>query len=449
MTRAFDFIVIGGGSGGLAASKRAGDHGARVLMVESAALGGTCVNVGCVPKKIMWFGASIAQTLELAADYGFDIERRGFDWSRLVSSREAYIRRIHSAYDSSLSTSGVTLVKGHAHFIDRQAIAVEGQHYSAPHILISTGARPSQIETPGAELGIDSDGFFALKHQPERLTIVGAGYIAVEIAGLMNQLGTQVDLILRRSHVLMNFDHEIAETLHQQMQDSGITLHPHDTVKQVSRNPDQTLDIELNSGTRISDCDQLLWAIGRRPNTDSLELAAAGIEPDDGGFISVDDYQNTMVPGIYAVGDVTRGPALTPVAVAAGRRLASRLFDNQPELKMDYDTIPTVVFSHPPIGTVGLTEAEAEALHGDQVKIYRSRFTPMFSAVTRHREPCFMKLITVGPEERVIGLHLIGLGADEILQGFAVAIKMGATKQQFDNTVAIHPTSGEEFVTMV
>ncbi|HEY0633766.1 MAG TPA: FAD-dependent oxidoreductase, partial [Gammaproteobacteria bacterium] len=313
---------------------------------------------------------------------------------------------------------------------------------------ISPGGVPLIPNVPGAEHGITSDGFFALKSQPRRVAIVGAGYIAVELAGLLRALGSEVDLLLRRQHFLASFDAMLRETLMEEMVNDGINILPNINIERVEKGSDGLLTLHCQGGHELTGFDCLIWAIGRAPNTADLNLAAAGVEMDGNGYIPTDKFQNTNVPGIYAVGDVTGRVQLTPVAIAAARRLGDRLFNGQSERHLDYDNIPTVVFSHPPIGTVGLSEDEAREQHGDAVKVYQTRFTPMYHAVTPHKTRTAMKLVCVGAQEKVVGVHIIGHGADEMLQGFAVAVKMGATKKQFDDTVAIHPSSAEELVTM-
>ena len=449
MIQHYDYIAIGGGSGGIASANRAAMHGKKCALIEAKELGGTCVNVGCVPKKVMWHAAQVAEAIHhYGPDYGFDATLNRFDWDRLVKNRSAYIDRIHASYDTVLGKNQVDVIRGWARFIDARTIEVDGKRYTADHILIATGGRPLRPDIPGAEHGIDSDGFFALPALPVRTAVVGAGYIAVELAGVMNALGSETHLFVRQHAPLRNFDPLLSETLVEVMQAEGPTLHTHSVPKSVLKNADGSLTLQLENGeSHTVDC--LVWAVGREPYTDHLNLEAAGVRLNPGGYIEVDKYQNTNVPGIYAVGDITGQIELTPVAVAAGRRLSERLFNNKPDEHLDYNNVPTVVFSHPPIGTVGLSEPEARAKFGDEaVKVYRSSFTAMYTAVTQHRQPARMKLVCVGPDEKIVGIHGIGFGMDEMLQGFAVALKMGATKKDFDDTVAIHPTAAEEFVTM-
>ena len=449
MTKHYDYLAIGGGSGGIASINRAAMYGQKCALVEAKYLGGTCVNVGCVPKKVMWHAAQIAEAIHLyGPDYGFDTTVNKFDWGKLIESRTAYIDRIHQSYERGLGNNKVDVIHGFAKFIDAHTVEVNGETITADHILIATGGRPSRPNIPGAEYGINSDGFFELDALPKRVAVVGAGYIAVEIAGVLNGLGSETHLFVRKHAPLRTFDPMIVEALVEVMNAEGPQLHTQSVPKSVVKNSDGSLTLMLENG-KTFEVDCLIWAIGREPANDNINLSAAGVKTNDKGYITVDKYQNTNVKGIYAVGDNTGAVELTPVAVAAGRRLSERLFNNKPDEHLDYSNIPTVVFSHPPIGTVGLTEEQAKEQHGeDNVKVYKSSFTAMYTAVTQHRQPCRMKLVCAGKDEKIVGIHGIGYGMDEMLQGFAVALKMGATKKDFDNTVAIHPTGSEEFVTM-
>lgn len=454
-TKHYDYIAIGGGSGGIASINRAASYGKKCAIIEAKHLGGTCVNVGCVPKKVMWHGAQIAEAIKLyAPDYGFDVTVNEFDFGKLVESRQAYISRIHTSYETVLGKNNVDVIRGFAKFIDAKTVEVtfddgQSQRVSADHILIATGGRPSRPDIKGAEYGIDSDGVFELQQLPKRVAVVGAGYIAIELAGVLNSFGVDTHLFVRQHAPLRNFDPLIVETLLEVIEQDGIHLHTQANPQEIIKNDDGSLTVKLADG-REQEVDCLIWAIGRQPATDVINLSAAGVETNERGFIKVDKFQNTNVPNIYAVGDIIEGGIeLTPVAVAAGRRLSERLFNNKPNEHLDYQLVPTVVFSHPPIGTIGLSEPKAIEQYGaDKVKVYKSSFTPMYSAVTSHRQPCRMKLVCMGDDEKIVGLHGIGFGVDEMIQGFAVAIKMGATKADFDNTVAIHPTGSEEFVTM-
>jgi glutathione reductase (NADPH) len=448
MSARYDFLVLGGGSGGIAAAVRAQSYGARVAVVEDHRLGGTCVNVGCVPKKVMWYAASLAHMLGDAPDYGFDLERRGFDWGMLKKARDDFVARLNGIYARRLSDGGIADVRGTGRFVDAHTVEVNGEHLSADRVLIATGGAPTVPELPGAELGITSDGFFEIEACPRRVVMVGSGYIAVELAGMLRALGAEVTMLLRKSRLLRDFDEMLSEQVTVAMQADGIKICTEARVQSVSRGSGDGLVVQCHDGRRMDGCDVLLWAIGRAPRTHDLGLAAAGVAAGENGQVPTDAFQNTNVDGIYAVGDVTGHDELTPVAIAAGRRLADRLFGGMANAKLDYALIPTVVFSHPTIGTVGLTEAQARERYGEDVQVYRTQFSPMYHAFTRHKSKAAMKLVTVGDEERIVGCHIFGLGADEMLQGFAVAIRMGATKQDFDDTIAIHPTNAEELVTM-
>ncbi|MFC5630370.1 MULTISPECIES: glutathione-disulfide reductase [Streptococcus] len=445
----YDYIVIGGGSGGIASANRAAMHGAKVILFEGKEVGGTCVNVGCVPKKVMWYGAQVAETLNhYAAEYGFEVETKNFNFATLKANRQAYIDRIHGSYERGFDNNGVERVYEYATFVDAHTVEVAGQRYTAPHILIATGGHALYPEIPGAEYGITSDGFFELDAVPNRTAVVGAGYIAVEVAGVLHALGSETHLFVRQDRPLRNFDQEIIGTLTDYMTENGPTLHTHSIPKEVIKNADESLTLVLENGQRYT-VDTLIWAIGRRPNVTGFGLEKTGVALNDKGFIAADEFENTNVSGIYALGDVTGKLELTPVAVKAGRQLSERLFNAKTNAKMDYKDVATVIFSHPAIGSIGLSEEAAVAEFGaENIKVYRSTFTPMYTALGTHRQPSKMKLVCLWEDEKIIGLHGIGYGVDEMVQGFSVAIKMGATKEDFDNTVAIHPTGAEEFVTM-
>lgn len=459
MTQHFDYIAIGGGSGGIASANRAARLGKKAAVIEAKYIGGTCVNVGCVPKKAMWYAGQIADALHYATDFGFKDflnssvgcdNKPVFDWAKLVKNREAYIERIHAAYQRGFDSNNVTVINGFAKFINKNTVEVNGELYSADHITIATGGRPSIPDVEGAEYGINSDGFFALTEQPEKIAVLGAGYIAVELAGVFNALGSETHLLVRNAKPLRSFDDMLSNTLVEQMAKHGPTLHNHSTPARIEKLDNGQLVVHLTNGKSLDPVDVVVWAIGREPATDNINIEVTGVELDDHGYIITDKYQNTTIKGIYAVGDNTGRAQLTPVAIAAGRRLCERLFNNKPDEHLDYSNIATVVFSHPVIGTVGLTERAAVEQYGeDNISVYNSQFTALYQAITEdYRDPTRMKLICVGKEEKVVGLHSIGFGSDELLQGFAVALKMGATKQDFDNTIAIHPTSAEEFVTL-
>jgi len=447
VSTAFDYICIGGGSGGLASAQRAAEYGAKVAVIESHRLGGTCVNVGCVPKKVMWNAASVGLALGDAVDYGFDVKVGDVDWTLLKGKRDAYIERLNGIYARNLEAKGITLFPGLGRFIDPHTVEVDGKRLTAQHLVIATGGVPTVPALPGAAFGITSDGFFALEKRPARVAVVGSGYIACELAGAFHELGSEVELFIRKERVLGHFDAMLGKSLMREMRSQGITIHEHVIPASVTVH-DRLGTLVAADGREFAGFDSLLWAIGRSANVAALALRVTGVRLDDADFIVTDEFQNTSVPGLYAIGDVTGRAALTPVAIAAGRRLSDRLFGGRPDRRLDYSLIPTVVFTHPPIGTVGMSESEARALHGDAVKVYVSDFTPMYHAMTTRKSRTDMKLVCLGPLEKIIGCHVIGAGADEMLQGFAVAIRMGATKRDFDDTVAIHPTSSEELVTM-
>jgi glutathione reductase (NADPH) len=444
----FDLLVLGGGSAGVATANRAASYGARVALFEPNRLGGTCVNVGCVPKKIMWNAATVAHAIEESRGYGFDAKVAAFDWPTLKARRDDYIRKLNAGYERGLVQNKVEIVRAYARFTAPGRIEAGGEIYGAEHIVIAVGGHPIVPELPGAQFGITSNEFFELERRPDRVAIVGSGYVSVEFGGLLRALGAEVTILIRRDHLLHDFDHLLREQLMQQMEADGVRLVKQVHVCEVARK-DDALELVCVEGSVPSGFDTVIWAIGRRPNTAGVNPAAAGVVTELDGVIPVDAYQETNVPGIYAIGDVIGRFQLTPVAIAAGRRLADRLFGGHKDRYLPYENIPTVVFSHPPIGTIGLSETDAVARFGhDDVRVYEAIFTPMYYAFDPRQPKCSLKLIVAGKEERIVGCHVIGLGADELLQGFAVAIHMGATKSHLDDTVAIHPTVAEELVTL-
>ena len=447
--REYDIIAIGGGSGGSATMNRAAMHGAKAAVIEGNIIGGTCVNVGCVPKKVMWYGAQVSETLKnYAADYGYTIGETSFDFKTLRKNREAYIERSRQAFSNNFNRNGVDYIEGYARFVDKNTVEVNGEHIRAKHIVIATGSYAFIPNVPGSELGGTSDDVFAWEELPESVSIIGAGYIAVELAGVLHALGVKTDLFVRKGGPLRGFDQGIVEVLVEEMKKNGQPLHTHKVPQKLEKLDNGDIQIHFEDGTTHTS-QKVIWAVGRKANVHQLNLEAAGVELTERGFIQVDEYQNTTTPGIYALGDVSGEKELTPVAIKAGRTLAERLFNGKTDAKMDYELIPTVVFSHPAIGSIGLTQEQAEAKYGvENIKVYQSTFAGMYSAITVHRQMTKLKLITLGEEEKVIGLHGIGGGIDEMIQGFTVAVKMGATKADFDATVAIHPTASEEFVTM-
>ena len=447
MSKEYDLVVIGGGSGGLAHAQRAAEYGASAAVVEMGPLGGTCVNVGCVPKKVMWYAAQQSHHFHHVADYGFDVEVRGHDWAGLKARRDAYIKRLNGIYERNLDKRGVTYLSGRARFVDAHTIDVDGRQVEAGRIVIATGGRPTVPGIPGAEFGITSDGFFELEERPQRVLIAGSGYIAVELAGVFSALGSSVQLVVRKDGVLRDFDAMLGSELAKAMDLDGIDLVTRVVPQSVSRT-DEGIVLHAEDGRTFGPVDCLVWAIGRTPNTEGLDVEKAGVERDPWGFVPTDDFQQTNVDNIFALGDVTGRAQLTPVAIAAGRRLADRLYGGMEGRHLEYELIPTVIFSHPPIGTVGLSEDLARHLQGDDVKVYLSSFVGMYYALGTDKRRSVMKLVTAGEDEKVVGCHVIGEGADEMMQGFAVAVRMGATKKDFDDTIAIHPTSAEELVTM-
>ncbi len=448
MSTHYDLIAFGAGSGGLSAAQRAASYGARCAIIEKGRLGGTCVNVGCVPKKIMWYAADVAHSLNDAPGYGYTFGDVSFDWATIKAARDRYVQGINDWYITYLDDNQVDLIRGSARMLDAHTVEVDGTRYSADHIILATGGEPTVPDMPGAEHGITSDGFFELEALPERVAVIGAGYIAVELAGMLNAMGSDVSLLLRKQQFLRSFDAMLRDTLMEEMLNDGVNILPSTQVRAVERREDGSLCLLCNGAVEEIHVDTLIWAIGRTPLTADIGLDEAGVVVEADGTVPTDAFQNTNVPGIYAIGDITGRYPLTPVAIAAGRRLGDRLFNHQADRHLVYENIASVVFSHPPIASVGLTEDEARAGHGEAVKVYQTRFTPMYYSPVSHKRVTAMKLVCVGGQEKIVGCHIIGLGADEMMQGFAVAIRMGATKRDFDDTVAIHPTSSEELVTM-
>lgn len=449
MSKHFDYLVLGGGSGGIASANRAAERGAKVALIEQNKLGGTCVNVGCVPKKVMWYASNLLNSIKYyGEDYGLqNQEAIDFDFKTLKDRREAYIDRLNHLYKQGLDSNQVTLIRGYGEFIDRQTIKVGDKQYTADHILIATGGRPRRLDIPGSEYGIDSDGVFELEALPESVAIIGGGYIGVELSGLFRSFGVETDLFEFQSSVLVHFDDIIISGYRDYAEKEGYDKHIHlnKSLTEVQKIGDR-YRLNFDDGTS-HETALLIWAVGRTPNTQSIGLENTDVDLSEEGHVIVDKYQNTTDSSIHAVGDVIGKIDLTPVAIAAGRRLSERLFNGQNELYLDYNLIPSVVFTEPPIGTIGLTEKEAREQF-DDVEVYTSHFNSMHSVFTANKQQTHMKLVVAGKDEKIVGLHGIGQGMDELLQGFAVAIKMGATKADFDNTVAIHPTAAEEFVTM-
>jgi glutathione reductase (NADPH) len=441
-----DLVVIGGGSAGLSVAIRAARHGAAVTVFEPRELGGTCVNRGCVPKKAMWLAAELAQAQRTAVAVGFDSKPGALDWAGFIARRDAYVLRARQSYAKRLQELGVRLVTAAARFVDPHTLRADQSDYRAPHVVIATGSRARVLDLPGTGLTIDSDGFFELVECPKRVGIIGGGYIAVELAGVLHALGARVELFTR-SPLLARFDPDLGHALGAAMQRDGIVRHERCAVLGISHGT-SALWMDCADHERHGPYDVVIRAVGRSPDTESLGLDAAGVRLGGFGEIVTDEYENTSATGIYALGDVNGKRALTPVAIAAGRALADRLFGGRQDAHLDYSCIPSVVFSHPPVASVGLSESDARAQYGDAVRVHAVRFVPMLWALAGREGRTLMKLVCVGGEERIVGLHGIGPGMDEMLQGFAVALRMGARFEDFRRTVAIHPTSAEEFVTM-
>lgn len=440
----YDVIALGAGSGGISVVERAASYGAKCLVIEKAKVGGTCVNVGCVPKKIMWNASHVADTIHNAAGYGFDVEMKGFSWEALKAKRDNYINGINEWYVGYIKSLTIDYLEGNAKFVDDHTIEVDGKTYTAEHIVISTGGRPSiPTDVKGAEYGITSDDFFALEKQPKSIAVIGAGYIAVELAQLMHGLGTDAHLFCRRENVLRTFDSFVTDELKVEL-DKTLSFHTNSTITEIKKTAKGYAVISNHGSIEV---ETVIWAIGRQLNTDNIGLENTPIKVEANGVIPVDQYQETNAKGVFALGDIIGKYPLTPVAIAAARRLADRLYGGKEGRHLPYENIASIVFSHPPIGTVGMTEKEAEKAYS-KVKCYTTSFTSMYSSFTPNPVKTAMKLVVVGDDEKVVGVHMMGPQVDEMLQGFAVAVRMGATKQDFDDTVALHPTSAEELVTM-
>ncbi|CAG79681.1 glutathione reductase [Yarrowia lipolytica] len=463
----YDYLVIGGGSGGVASARRAASYGAKTLLIEGKALGGTCVNVGCVPKKVMWNASDLAGRIRQAKEYGFpDVDPKyadNFDWSGFKAKRDAYVKRLNGIYERNLQKEGVEYVFGWATLYKQEGQEFPLVHvksddgntklYSAKKIMIATGGKPRLPDVPGAEYGIDSDGFFALETQPKRVAVVGGGYIGVELAGVFHGLNSETTLFCRGQTVLRAFDIMIQDTITDYYVKEGINVLKGSGVKKIVKkdNGELLVTYEQDGAEKDITLDSLIWTIGREPLKDTLNLGEFGIKTNKRGYIEVDEYQRSSVDNIYSLGDVCGKVELTPMAIAAGRKLSNRLFGptefkNQ---KQDYTDVPSAVFSHPEVGSIGITEAAAKEQYGEEnVKVYTSKFVAMYYAMLEEKAPTAYKLVCAGKDEKVVGLHIVGADSAEILQGFGVAIRMGATKADFDNVVAIHPTSAEELVTM-
>lgn len=444
----FDLVTIGGGSGGIAAANRAAEYGAKVAVIEEDYLGGTCVNRGCVPKKVTWYASSVNAAIQrYGPGYGFKTENTSFDYAEFLKARDGYVERSRSGYTTRFEKNNIELFEGHARFLNEHEIEINGEVIYANKIILATGGRPSKPEVKGVELTDDSDDFFNWTTLPESVAVVGAGYIAVELAGVLHGLGVDSHLVVRYDRPLRRFDSMLSEALMEAMEQNGPTLHKYTSFDEYRQEDGQIACYQ--NGEKKLVVDRVIMAVGRQANSDNIGIENVAVETDETGFVLVNDFHQTKTPHIYAIGDIIGKIDLTPVAIRAGRQISEFLFNNAKTSAIDYTNVPTVVFSHPAIGTIGYSEAEAiEKFGADDIKVYRNKFFSMYASASWHREPCYFKLVCQGPEETVIGLHGIGEGVDEMIQGFGVAMKMRATKEQFDSVIAIHPTGSEEFVTM-
>lgn len=446
MSYDFDLFVIGAGSGGVRAARFAASFGAKVAVAESRYLGGTCVNVGCVPKKLMVYAAAYQDEFKLSRSFGWDVDAKGFDWNTLISNKNTEIARLNGIYEKLLVNSGVNLLNGHAKIINAHTVAVEGKEYSAKHILIAVGGWPQVPEIPGREHATDSNQVFFLKEQPKRVLVVGGGYIAVEFASVFQGLGSETQLAYRGDLFLRGFDQDVREHLHQELLKTDMTLRFNCDVQRIDKQGDNSLLITFKDG-QTTEVDCIFYATGRRPMLDNLGLENVNVKLDKHGNIAVDELYQTSESSILAIGDVTGGMQLTPVALAEGMAVARRLFRPEEYKPVNYELIPTAVFSLPNIATVGVSEEQARA-DGFSVQVFKTSFRPMKLSLSEQQERIFMKLVVDKKTDRVLGCHMVGPDAGELMQGIAVALKAGATKQVFDETIGIHPTAAEEFVTM-
>ena len=446
MAYEFDLFVIGAGSGGVRAARFAAGFGAKVAVAESRYLGGTCVNVGCVPKKLLVYGAHFAEDFEQASGFGWSLGEADFDWATLIANKDREINRLNGIYRNLLVNSGVTLIEGHAKITGPNEVEINGQRHSAKHILIATGGWPQIPEIPGHEHAISSNEAFFLKELPKRVLVVGGGYIAVEFAGIFHGLGAQTSLLYRGDMFLRGFDGAVRKHLHEELVKRGMDVQFNADIERIDKQADGSLKATLKDGRElIADC--VFYATGRRPMLDNLGLENTGVKLDKRGFVEVDDLYQSAEPSILAIGDVIGRVQLTPVALAEGMAVARRLFKPEQYRPVDYQMIPTAVFSLPNIGTVGLSEEQAVEA-GHKVQIFESSFRPMKLTLTECQERTLMKLVVDADTDKVLGCHMVGPEAGEIVQGLAIALKAGATKQHFDETIGVHPTAAEEFVTM-
>ena len=446
MAYEFDLFVIGAGSGGVRAARFAAGFGAKVAVAESRYLGGTCVNVGCVPKKLLVYGAHFAEDFEQASGFGWNLGEANFDWATLIANKDREIHRLNGIYRNLLVNSGVTLIEGHAKLTGPNEVEVNGQRHTAKHILIATGGWPQIPDIPGHEHAISSNEAFFLKDLPKRVLVVGGGYIAVEFAGIFHGLGAQTSLLYRGDLFLRGFDGAVRKHLHEELIKRGMDVQFNADISRIDKQADGSLKATLKDGREL-EADCVFYATGRRPMLDNLGLENTGVKLDKRGFVEVDDQYQSTEPSILAIGDVIGRVQLTPVALAEGMTVARRLFKPEQYRPVDYRMIPTAVFSLPNIGTVGLSEEQAIE-DGHKVQIFESSFRPMKLTLTECQERTLMKLVVDADTDKVLGCHMVGPDAGEIVQGLAIALKAGATKQHFDETIGVHPTAAEEFVTM-
>ena len=441
----YDLFVIGAGSGGVRAASMASGHGVKVAIAEQRYLGGTCVNVGCVPKKLFVYASKFQEHFDAAAGFGWTVGKSTFNWASLIANKNQEVERLHAAYNNRLQKSGVRIITGRANLLDAHTVAVDGKQYSADRILIATGGWPFVPDMPGKQHIVTSNDMFFLDQLPKRIIIVGGGYIAVEFASILHGLGVNTTICHRGHKLLHGFDEDIRDFLAHEMTQKGINILFNTDIEAIESAADDGLAVRLIDGSKMS-TDLVMYATGRTPNSSGFGLEALGVALDSEGAIKVNGDYQTNVPSIYALGDVTDRVNLTPVAIAEGMALVNKLYVKQPR-PVDYDNIPTAVFSQPTIGTIGLTEAQAREKYPD-IDIYKANFTPMKNTLSDMDEKTLMKMIVVRSTDRVVGMHMVGTDAPEIIQGMAVAIRAGATKAVFDSTIGIHPTAAEEFVTM-
>jgi glutathione reductase (NADPH) len=440
----FDLFTIGGGSGGVRASRMAAAHGAKVAIAEERYLGGTCVNVGCIPKKLLVYASEFGEAFDDAAGFGWTVGERRFDWATLIANKNREIARLNGVYERLLTEAGVRIMRARATVVDPHTVAVGGRHFSTRYIVVATGGWPTKPAMPGVEHAITSNEAFFLPALPPRIILVGGGYIALEFAGIFHGLGAQVTIIHRGELFLRGFDDDVRRALAVEMSKRGVELRFNRQVAAIQK-ASRGFDVALDDGARV-EADLIMFATGRAPNTRGIGLEQAQVALDGEGAVRVDSYSRSSVPSIYAIGDCTNRKQLTPVAIAEGRAVAETLFNNNP-MRPDYENVPSAVFSQPAIGTVGLTEAQARQRYGE-VDVYRTGFRPLKHTLSGRDEQCFMKLVVERAGGRVVGAHMMGAEAGEIIQGLAIALRCGATKAQFDATIGIHPTAAEEFVTM-